>query len=72
MRMLVLGAGRMGLGAVHDLASQPDVEEVTVADAEYFLSEVPANVNFTRLCVLDREPPTPNSTGITARPFSAG
>ena len=34
MRMLVLGAGRMGLGAVHDLASQPDVEEVTVADAD--------------------------------------
>ena len=32
MRMLVLGAGRMGLGAVHDLASQGDVEEVTVAD----------------------------------------
>ncbi len=49
-----------------------DVTSVTVADAEYFLSEVPANVNFTRLCVLDREPPTPNSTGITARPFSAG
>jgi lysine 6-dehydrogenase len=34
MRMLVLGAGRMGLGAVHDLASQPDVTEVTVADAD--------------------------------------
>jgi lysine 6-dehydrogenase len=34
MRMLVLGAGRMGLGAVHDLASQPDVDEVTVADAD--------------------------------------
>ncbi len=32
MRILVLGAGRMGLGAVHDLAKQPDVEEVTVAD----------------------------------------
>jgi len=32
MKMLVLGAGRMGLGAVHDLASQGDVEEVTVAD----------------------------------------
>ncbi len=32
MRMLVLGAGRMGLGAVHDLVSQPDVEGVTVAD----------------------------------------
>jgi lysine 6-dehydrogenase len=30
--MLVLGAGRMGLGAVHDLVSQPDVTEVTVAD----------------------------------------
>lgn len=32
MRMLVLGAGRMGLGAVHDLVSQTDVTEVTVAD----------------------------------------
>lgn len=32
MNMLVLGAGRMGLGAVHDLASQGDVEEITVAD----------------------------------------
>lgn len=34
MRMLVLGAGRMGLGAVHDLVSQPDVSEVTVADVD--------------------------------------
>ena len=33
MKLLVLGAGRMGLGAVHDLAKQPDVEQVTVADA---------------------------------------
>lgn len=32
MRMLVLGAGRMGLGAVHDLVSQADVTGVTVAD----------------------------------------
>jgi lysine 6-dehydrogenase len=32
--MLVLGAGRMGLGAAHDLAAQPDVEEVTVADQD--------------------------------------
>ncbi len=32
--MLVLGAGRMGLGAVHDLLSQQDVTEVTVADVE--------------------------------------
>ncbi|HWW61556.1 MAG TPA: saccharopine dehydrogenase C-terminal domain-containing protein [Thermoanaerobaculia bacterium] len=34
MRMLVLGAGRMGLGAVHDLVSQSDVTSVTVADME--------------------------------------
>lgn len=32
MKMLVLGAGRMGLGAAHDLAAQSDVTEVTVAD----------------------------------------
>jgi len=34
MKMLVLGAGRMGLGAVHDLAAQNDVSEITVADAD--------------------------------------
>ena len=34
MKMLVLGAGRMGLGAAHDLAAQHDVEEVTVADQD--------------------------------------
>jgi lysine 6-dehydrogenase len=34
MNILVLGAGRMGLGAVHDLASQPDVDRVTVADLD--------------------------------------
>src|SRR5438874_2009318 len=33
MNILVLGAGRMGLGAVHDLLQQPDVTTVTVADA---------------------------------------
>jgi lysine 6-dehydrogenase len=32
MNILVLGAGRMGLGAAHDLASQSDVDRVTVAD----------------------------------------
>jgi lysine 6-dehydrogenase len=32
MKMLVLGAGRMGLGAAFDLARQPDVDVVTVAD----------------------------------------
>src|SRR5687768_1725904 len=34
MKMLVLGAGRMGLGAAHDLAAQADVTEVTVADVD--------------------------------------
>jgi lysine 6-dehydrogenase len=33
MKILVLGAGRMGYGAVYDLVRQPDVERVTVADA---------------------------------------
>ena len=33
MKILVLGAGRMGHGAVYDLVRQPDVSEVTVADA---------------------------------------
>jgi lysine 6-dehydrogenase len=32
MNILVLGAGRMGFGAVHDLIPQRDVEVVTVAD----------------------------------------
>ncbi|HVE69761.1 MAG TPA: saccharopine dehydrogenase C-terminal domain-containing protein [Thermoanaerobaculia bacterium] len=39
MRMLVLGAGRMGLGAVHDLVSQSDVEGVTVADYDFSKAE---------------------------------
>src|SRR5215212_8400405 len=34
LRMLVLGAGRMGLGAAYDFAQQPDVESVTVADVD--------------------------------------
>jgi lysine 6-dehydrogenase len=33
VKILVLGAGRMGYGAVHDLVRQADVERVTVADA---------------------------------------
>jgi lysine 6-dehydrogenase len=41
--MLVLGAGRMGLGAVHDLVSQPDVTEVTVADYELSKAEAIAS-----------------------------
>jgi lysine 6-dehydrogenase len=34
MKMLVLGAGRMGLGAAFDFAQQHDVETVTVADMD--------------------------------------
>ena len=34
MKMLVLGAGRMGLGAAFDLAHQNDVHQVTVADVD--------------------------------------
>ncbi len=35
MRILVLGAGRMGLGAAYDLAhNAKDVESVTVADID--------------------------------------
>src|ERR1051326_168167 len=49
MRMLVLGAGRMGLGAVHDLVSQSDVDGVTVADfdrakADQIAARYPQNV----------------------------
>jgi lysine 6-dehydrogenase len=33
MRIAVLGAGRMGHGAVYDLVRQPDIDRVTVADA---------------------------------------
>ncbi|HEX8844944.1 MAG TPA: saccharopine dehydrogenase C-terminal domain-containing protein [Pyrinomonadaceae bacterium] len=34
MKILILGAGRMGLGAAFDLARSADVEAVTVADLE--------------------------------------
>src|SRR6266478_1049746 len=33
MKILVLGAGRMGYGAVYDLVRQPGVVRVTIADA---------------------------------------
>ena len=36
MKILVLGAGRMGFGAVYDLVhNSPEVEEVTVADSDF-------------------------------------
>jgi lysine 6-dehydrogenase len=39
VQILVLGAGRMGLGAVHDLVHQPDVDRVTVADQRLSLAQ---------------------------------
>jgi lysine 6-dehydrogenase len=40
MKILVLGAGRMGLGAVFDLAhNASDVEAITVADADFAKAE---------------------------------
>ncbi|SRR5581483_2644687 len=39
MNILVLGAGRMGLGAVYDLAQQSDVEKITVADMSLHAAE---------------------------------
>src|SRR3954468_22010730 len=49
MRILVLGAGRMGYGAVHDLVNQPDDKEVPVAAVaaerpHHVASSVPGNV----------------------------
>lgn len=43
MQMLVLGAGRMGLGAVYDLAHQSDVERVTIADMDLARAEAIAS-----------------------------
>jgi lysine 6-dehydrogenase len=39
MKMLVLGAGRMGRGATHDFVEQDDVESVTVADFDLARAE---------------------------------
>jgi lysine 6-dehydrogenase len=42
LNILVLGSGRMGLGAAYDFAQQPDVERVTVADIEFARAEAVA------------------------------
>ena len=60
MRMLVLGAGRMGLGAVHDLVSQSDVTAVTVADfhtdkAEQIAARYPGKVTAAQIDCSDHE-----------------
>jgi lysine 6-dehydrogenase len=42
MKILVLGAGRMGYGAVYDLAHSPAVQSITVADVNYHLAQAVA------------------------------
>ena len=51
MKILVLGAGRMGLGAVYDLAhNSPEVEAVTVADFDLKkAADVAAKVNSAKV-----------------------
>jgi len=52
MKILVLGAGKMGRGAVHDLAhNSPDVEAITVADTDFRLAEIIARLNGSEKCV---------------------
>lgn len=43
MKILVLGAGRMGLGACYDLVNSPEVESVTVADLDPLRTEAIAS-----------------------------
>lgn len=53
MKILVLGAGRMGHGAVYDLIhNSPDVEAVTVADYDLAKAEaIAANINNSKIRV---------------------
>jgi len=60
MNILLLGAGRMGLGAAHDFASQPDVDRVTVADmdgdkARFIAERVGPKVHPVELDVTDHD-----------------
>lgn len=54
MKILVLGAGRMGYGAVYDLIhNSPDVEQVTVADSDLSKAEeIVAKINSSKLSAL--------------------
>src|SRR5207237_687 len=51
MKILILGAGRMGLGAAYDLAhNSPDVEAITIADIDAERARaVAATVGSTKL-----------------------
>ena len=51
MKILVLGSGKMGRGAVHDLAhNSPDVTEITVADADFPLANFIAKLEGNGKC----------------------
>lgn len=51
MNILVLGAGKMGRGVIHDLAyNSPDVINITVADADGRLAEFIAKVSGNGRC----------------------
>ena len=54
MKILVLGAGRMGYGAVYDLIhNSPEVEKVTVADSDLSKAEeIVAKINSPKLSAL--------------------
>ncbi len=59
VKLLVLGAGRMGLGAAFDFAQQGDVDQVTVADvdggrAREVAAQIGAKANPVALDVSDR------------------
>jgi lysine 6-dehydrogenase len=43
MKILVLGAGRMGYGAAYDLVHSPAVEAVTVADKDFNIAQAAAD-----------------------------
>ncbi|MDQ4119969.1 MAG: saccharopine dehydrogenase NADP-binding domain-containing protein [Acidobacteriota bacterium] len=52
MKILVLGAGKMGRGAVHDLAhNSPDVTEITIADSDFPLANFIAKLEGNGKCV---------------------
>lgn len=51
MKILVLGAGKMGRGVIHDLAyNSPDVTGITVADSDGRLAEFIAKMNGNGIC----------------------
>src|SRR5262245_24022394 len=52
MKVLVLGAGRMGYGAVYDLVhNSPDVKSITVADFDLAKAEATAKIDPAKVAV---------------------